>query len=75
MPEWEGFERFTEPLKKFRETFFEKNMKTYAPNSGISAWNVLNHGDFMMKNCMVKKNQETKDIEDFMIVSINLLKI
>ena len=69
MPEWDGFEKFVEPIKHFKEIFLEKNLKTYSPNTGPGAWNVLNHGDFLMKNFMFKMEKEGQGVEDFMMVS------
>ncbi|KAL7013977.1 hypothetical protein ACKWTF_015677 [Chironomus riparius] len=72
MPEWEGFERYAEQFSQFKESFFEKNMKTYAPVSEPGAWNVLNHGDFMMKNFMFRSREEDGSVEDFMMLDFQI---
>jgi hypothetical protein len=69
MPTWDGFEKLVEPIKNFKDVLLEKNLKTYTPNSGPGAWNVLNHGDFLMKNLMYKMRKEGEGVEDFMMVS------
>ncbi|XP_070508774.1 uncharacterized protein [Chironomus tepperi] len=72
MPEWDGFEKLVEPVKHFKDVFLEKNMKTYTPNSGPGAWNVLNHGDFLMKNLMYKMRKEGEGFEDFMMLDFQI---
>ena len=69
MSNWEGFEHFLEPIKHFKDTIFEKILKTYQPSSGPGAFNVLNHGDFHFKNMLYKMDNEGGKIEDFMAAS------
>ena len=72
--EWEGYEEFIEPIKNFRTIFVEKYTKTYKPNTGTGAFNVLNHGDFHLKNVLYKMNKDERKVEDFVAVSfISLL--
>ncbi|KAL7013976.1 hypothetical protein ACKWTF_015676 [Chironomus riparius] len=72
MPEWGGFDKFVEPIKHFKEVFLEKNMKTYSPSSGPGAWNVLNHGDFLMKNLMYKMKKEGEGVDDLMMLDFQI---
>jgi len=70
--EWEGYEEFIEPIKNFRTVFAEKCRKSYQPNTGVGAFNVLNHGDFHLKNVLYKMNKEDGKVEDFVAVSLKM---
>lgn len=66
---WGGHEGYVEKLKIFRETFMEKGKQLYKPD--VNGYNVLNHGDFHVKNLMFKKN-DNKEIEDFYILDFQI---
>jgi len=68
MSNWEGFEKYVEPIKKMKETYVEKSIKSYTPNTGHGAFNVLNHGDFHFKNMLYKMDKEGGKVEDFVMV-------
>lgn len=57
---WKGFEQFVEPLKAFRKHFASLGLKSYKPNKGSAAFNVLNHGDFHSRNVLFKKDIDGK---------------
>jgi hypothetical protein len=67
--EWGGYEEFIEPIKNFRTVFAEKGRKSYQPNTEDGAFNVLNHGDFHLKNVLYKMSKEDGKVEDFVAVS------
>ena len=68
MSNWEGCERYVEAIKHFKTCFKEKALKSYSPNTGPGAFNVLNHGDFHYKNMMYKMDKESGKVEDIMMV-------
>ncbi|XP_070508850.1 uncharacterized protein [Chironomus tepperi] len=63
--ELEGYEEFIDPIKNFRTVFAEKCRKSYEPSTGAGAFNVLNHGDFHLKNVLYKVGKDDGRIEDF----------
>jgi thiamine kinase-like enzyme len=69
---WEGFEKFIEPLKKFKEKYIEKAAKTYTMSTESNAFNVLNHGDFHIRNLLYKMKPEGGGVEDFVFVSLTM---
>lgn len=73
LSEWEGFERFVQPITEFKNFFVERCLKTYTPSQGLGAFNVLNHGDFHFKNILFKKNAESDGYEDFIVVFITFV--
>ncbi|KAL7013980.1 hypothetical protein ACKWTF_015680 [Chironomus riparius] len=70
--EWEGYEEFIEPIKNFRTVYAEKCKKSTKPNTGAGAFNVLNHGDFHLKNVLYKMNKEDGKIEDFVALDYQI---
>lgn len=58
---WGGMDEYVVKLKRFRETYIEMGKRLYEPDP--NGYNVLNHGDFHIKNLLFKLNGET--IEDF----------
>ncbi|CAG9811446.1 unnamed protein product [Chironomus riparius] len=70
--EWEGYEEFIEPIKNFRTVYAEKCQKSTKPNTGAGAFNVLNHGDFHLKNVLYKINKEDGKIEDFVALDYQI---
>lgn len=68
MSKWDGFQQFIEPIKQFKTCYAELGLKSYTPNSGLGAFNVLNHGDFHFKNMLYKMNNDG-EIDDFIAVS------
>jgi len=65
--EWDGFENFTDKLESFKTSFLPRILATYAPNR--HGFNVLNHGDFHLKNLIFKKKDD-EEIDDFYVVSL-----
>lgn len=57
---WGGYEEYVEKLKTYRNTFLERGQKLYEPD--VNGYNVLNHGDFHIKNLLFKQNEDK--IED-----------
>ncbi|XP_037031473.1 uncharacterized protein LOC119070988 [Bradysia coprophila] len=58
---WGGMDEYVERLRRFREKFIAMGQRLYEPDP--NGYNVLNHGDFHIKNLLFKLNGET--IEDF----------
>lgn len=65
---WGGYDDCIEKLKVFRENFIGKGKELYKPNK--NGYNVLNHGDFHIKNLLFKKKGEK--IEDFYIMDFQV---
>lgn len=66
---WEGFEKFIPNLDELRKTYWSQLFKTYSFNKNEFAFNILNHGDFHLRNVMFKKNEADDSVEDFLFVS------
>lgn len=69
LEEWEGCEKYYDKIDWLIENAADVGKKCYIPNKPGHGYNVLNHGDFHMKNMLMKKNND-KHIEDFCFVSI-----
>lgn len=65
---WVGYEVYVEKLKAFRETFIDMGKRLYDPD--VNGYNVLNHGDFHIKNLLFKKNGD--NIEDFYMMDFQI---
>lgn len=61
--EWPGYESYVPKLKEFRKTFYETGKHIYSP----AIHNVLNHGDFHIKN-LVGTKLDNGLIDDFYMV-------
>ena len=61
--EWPGYESYVPKLKEFRKTFYETGKQVYTPGTH----NVLNHGDFHIKN-LVGTKLDNGLIDDFFMV-------
>jgi hypothetical protein len=72
MSGWEGFEKYLEPIKHFKDIAITKILKTYSPSLEVGAINVLNHGDFHFKNMLYKMGEDGGKIADFMMVRIGI---
>ncbi|XP_070508925.1 uncharacterized protein [Chironomus tepperi] len=72
MSKWNGFERYIEPIRQLSETYREKGLKSYSPNTGPGAWNVLNHGDFHLKNMLYKMDKDSGKVEDVMMYDFQI---
>ena len=70
MTKWDGFERYVEAIRHFKTCFKERALKSYSPNTGPGAFNVLNHGDFHFKNMLYKMDKEGGKIDDILMVSL-----
>lgn len=51
---WSGYETYVEKLENILKNFFELGKKHAEPNKVGEGYNVLNHGDFHVKNLMFK---------------------
>lgn len=58
---WGGMDEYVVRLKRFRENYIPMGQRLYEPDP--NGYNVLNHGDFHIKNLLFKSNGDT--IEDF----------
>ncbi|CAO1423746.1 unnamed protein product [Diamesa serratosioi] len=65
--EWPGYESYVPKLKEFRKTFYQTGKRIYSPDT----FNVLNHGDFHIKNLMGTK-LENGLINDFYMLDFQL---
>lgn len=65
---WEGFEDFVPKIKNLAKNIREYGQKAYIPNKPGHGYNVLNHGDFHLRNILLKINPE-KVIDEFRFVS------
>lgn len=68
METWEGFEHVLPKLDYLIENLADVGRKLYAPNKSGHGYNVLNHGDFHLRN-MVLKFDENHKIQDMRFVS------
>lgn len=68
MKTWEGFEKFIPKLDYFAKNIAAIGKKCYEPNKAGSGFNVLNHGDFHLRNTLLKMNSDDR-IESFRFVS------
>jgi thiamine kinase-like enzyme len=68
LEEWGGYEEYVEKLKIFKASFEQKGQELYKPNP--NGFNVLNHGDFHVKNLLFKKNEGK--IEDFFMLDFQI---
>lgn len=57
---WGGYDEYVAKLKVFREKYLAMGQRLYEPD--VNGYNVLNHGDFHVKNTLFKRNEEK--IED-----------
>lgn len=60
MKNWPGFEKIQDKMQGTEEKIIDKIIDVYLPNKAFG-FNVLNHGDFHIKNIMFKTTQETID--------------
>lgn len=65
---WGGHEDYVKKLKVFSRNFNEMGRRLYEPDP--AGYNVLNHGDFHIKNLLFKKKEEK--VEDFYILDFQL---
>ena len=65
--EWEGYEEYLPKLDNLIANIGEIGSKCYVPNRTECGFNVLNHGDFHLRNIIVKANEEHR-IEHFYFV-------
>lgn len=56
---WGGYEEYVEKLKVYRNNVIINGQKLYEPD--VNGYNVLNHGDFHIKNLLFKKNGDAID--------------
>lgn len=68
---WNDCEGYLGKLDSLTGNFSDIGNKCFMPNSSKQGYNVLNLGDFRMKNIMVKRNQD-REVESLRFVSIEL---
>ena len=66
---WEGFEDFVPKIEYFAENLKKLGKESFVANKPNYGFNVLNHGDFHMRNILVQLNPE-KYIDSFLFVAI-----
>lgn len=64
---WEGCESYIPKVEKLITDIGEIGKKLYTANAKGCGFNVLNHGDFHMRNILIKANGE-QHIESFNFV-------
>ena len=65
---WPGYEEYVPRLRKFNANFMDRAAQCYKLNKPSDGYNVLNHGDFHIKNLLFKHSAEEK-LEDMYFVS------
>lgn len=65
---WEGFEHFLPKIDYLQKNLAEIGKRSYRANKPGQGYNVLNHGDFHLRNILFKTNEQ-KRLEDFYFVS------
>lgn len=76
MTEWGGvFKSFAPAMENFASTFVGKVLATYTPNRSGFGFNVLNHGDFHIRNLLFKTNENDGKIDDMRFVSYSDIEI
>uniref|UniRef100_A0A1L8DZ13 Putative ecdysteroid kinase n=1 Tax=Nyssomyia neivai TaxID=330878 RepID=A0A1L8DZ13_9DIPT len=69
--EWPGFEEVAEKMEKVGPVFLKKLRKSYIANKPNNGYNVLNHGDFHIKNLLFR-NDENDDIQDISFIDFQI---
>lgn len=64
---WDGFEMFESKLELFTENIAKIGRNCYVPNKPGQGYNVLNHGDFHLRNTLQRMNSENR-VESFRFV-------
>lgn len=67
--EWPAYESYVPKLKEFRKTFYDTGRRIYTPGG---THNVLNHGDFHIKN-LVGTKLDSGLIDDFYMVMLLII--
>lgn len=57
---WEGFDEYLPRLDKLIENIYKIGKAAYAANKPGNGYNVLNHGDFHIRNLLVKINEKKR---------------
>lgn len=68
---WGGMDEYVVKLKRFRENYIEMGKRLYEPDP--NGYNVLNHGDFHIKNLLFKLNGEAIDDFYFLDYQVSVL--
>uniref|UniRef100_A0A1B0C8D6 CHK kinase-like domain-containing protein n=1 Tax=Lutzomyia longipalpis TaxID=7200 RepID=A0A1B0C8D6_LUTLO len=69
--EWPGYEEIGEKMEKIGPHFLKKLRKSYIPNKPNDGFNVLNHGDFHIKNLLFI-NDENDDINEISFIDFQI---
>lgn len=64
---WEGYQDYIPKIEQFMKDVGEIGRKSQTANRPNEGYNVLNHGDFHIRNTLVKFDAE-KNLEDFYFV-------
>lgn len=71
---WEGCEEYLEKLDNLKENLSEIGSSCYAANHPKRGYNVLNHGDFHLRNILVKTDKQNRwDRFNFVSLKNNLI--
>ena len=65
---WPGYEIYVPKLQRMIDNMYTVGRRMYTANKKGFGYNVLNHGDFHMKNILVSKNEDQK-LKDLYFVS------
>lgn len=57
---WTGFAEYLPRLDKLIENIFKIGNAAYSINKPGDGYNVLNHGDFHLRNLLVKTNEQNR---------------
>lgn len=65
LADWGGYDDYVDRLKTYRENLIDLGKRLYEPD--VNGYNVLNHGDFHVKNLLFQKSDDDKIREFFMM--------
>lgn len=65
---WAGYESFVPKIEYLINNICEIGKRSFVRNRPGSGYNVLNHGDFHLRNILLKFNAETSKLDGFRLV-------
>lgn len=57
---WDGYQHFVPKIETYMQQIGEIGRKENTPNKPNHGYNVLNHGDFHLRNSLIKLNSQKK---------------
>lgn len=65
---WQGYESYLPKIEYLINNICAIGKQSFVRNAPGSGYNVLNHGDFHLRNILLKLNAETSRLENFRLV-------